>query len=118
MTETKPHQFEKTFTYEAGADKHFTAYKVRVGEVLKITHIMAGHNDLSDTQYAELGYWNGHAYKPLHYGKPPISGGADHGGMVHWNGEVWLREGQYIYAYFPDIAGEETVQLQAEGKFE
>jgi len=113
MSDTKPHQFEKDFVYTTGLSKYFEGYRVKTGEVLHITHIAATFENLATTEYAVLGYYNGHAYVELYKGTPAVTSD-----FVHWNGDVWLREGQYVYAYFADVANGEKMKLRAEGEYE
>jgi len=112
MTETKPHQFEKDFVYVTGLSKYLEGKKVRTGEVLHITHIAGTFENLATSEFVELGYYNGHGYVPLHKDNPENT--SDY---VHWNGDIWLREGQYIYAYFADVADGEKMKLRAEGEY-
>jgi len=113
MTETKPHQFEKDFVYTTGLSKYLHGYKVKAGEVLRITHIGGTFEGLATTEFVELGYYNGHAYVPIYKDNPEnISD------YVNWTGNLWLREGQYVYAYFADVADGEKMKLRAEGRYE
>jgi hypothetical protein len=113
MTETKPHQFEKDFVYVTDLSKYLDGKRVRTGEVLHITHIAGTFENLATSEFVELGYWNGHAYVPIHKDNPENA--SDY---VHWDGNIWLREGQYVYAYFTDVANGEKMKLRAEGKYE
>ena len=113
MTETKPHQFEKDRVYATGESKYLEGKRVQIGEVLHITHIAGTFENLGTTEYVVLGYWNGHAYVELHKDNPEVASD-----FIHWNGDVWLREGQYVYAYFADVADGEKMKLRAEGKYE
>ena len=110
MSETKVHQFEKDFVFRTGDDGYLKGQQVRVGEVLMLTHISAAFENIATTEYVELGYWNGHAYIPLDTDKPVQTSG-----YVHWDGTVYLREGQYCYAYFADVANGEKMKLRANG---
>jgi len=40
------------------------------------------------------------------------------GDPVHWNNNVWLREEQYPYAYFTNVANGEKMKLRVEGRWE
>lgn len=113
MAETKPHQFEKAYGYATGAPKYLHGLRVKTGQVLKITHLAATFANCATTEYVVVGYWNGHEYKELYKGAPAVASD-----LVHWNGEIYLRENQYVYAYFADVANGEKMTLQAEGKFE
>lgn len=113
MSEVKVHQFEKDMTYVTGDSKYIAGKRVETGRVLKITHIAAGFDQLGTTEFAELGFWNGHAYIPLKKDNPENAGD-----LIHWDGEIWLREQQYIYAYLADIGNGEVMRLRAQGKYE
>jgi len=113
MTGTRPHQFEKDLIWRTGDSKYLEGKRVKTSEVLHITHISGTFENLATTEFVELGYWNGHAYVPIHKDNPENT--SDY---VHWNGDIWLREGQYIYAYFADVANGEKMKLRAEGKYE
>jgi hypothetical protein len=112
MTETKVHQFEKDFTFATGNDNHIFGQRVKTGQVLRITHIAAGFTNIATTEFAELGFWDGHAYKPLATVAP-----AKTGGLAHWDGEILLREQQYVYAYLADVADGEVMKLRAYGQY-
>jgi hypothetical protein len=113
MCEVKPHQFEKDLTFRTGDASRIVGQRVKVGQVLKITHIAGGFDQLATTEYVELGYWNGHAYVPLKTDNPDATGY-----LIHWDGEVYLREGQYAYAYMSDVANGEVMRLRVLGKYE
>lgn len=112
MTETKVHQFELDLPFKTGDDNHIIGQQVRAGQKLRITHISGGFDNLATTEYVTLGYWNGHAYVPLHKDKPAVTGD-----LIHWDGEVILRENQYIYAYMADVADGEVMRLRANGEW-
>jgi hypothetical protein len=113
MNQVKPYQFEEDKVYKTGGSKYLEADRVQRGEVVRITHIGGSFENIATTEYVELGYWNGHAYVPLYKGKPPETGD-----YVHWKSNLWLREGQYVYAYFADVANDEKMKLRAEGRYE
>jgi hypothetical protein len=113
VTETKVHQFEKDLTFKTGDDNHITGQRVKTGQTLHITHIAGGFDQLATTEYVVLGYWNGHGYVPLKKDKPAATGD-----LIHWDGDVWLREQQYVYAYMADVANGEVMRLRAHGKYE
>ena len=113
MAETKVHQFEKDLAFATGQSKYIIGQRVKTGQVLKITHISGGFDNLATTEFVELGYWNGHAYIPLKKDNPENTGD-----LIHWDGEVYLREQQYVYAYLADIANGEVMRLRALGKYE
>jgi hypothetical protein len=112
MSETKVHQFEKDLPFKTGDDTHIFGQRVKTGQVLLITHISANFDNIATTEYVELGYYNGHAYVPLYKGEPPTTGD-----FVHWDGSVWLREQQYVYAYLPNVADGEVMRLRTQGEY-
>jgi len=113
MTEIKVHQFEKDLAFATGHDNYIIGQRVKTGQVLKITHIAGGFDELATTEYAVLGYYNGHAYIPLKKGAPTVTGD-----LIHWDGEIWLREQQYVYAFLTDVANGEVMRLRVLGKYE
>jgi hypothetical protein len=113
MAEIKPHQFEKDLAFTTGLDNKLLGARCKIGQILHITHIAGAFVNCATTEYIVLGYYNGHAFTELHKDKPAVT--SDY---VHWNGDVWLREGQYIYAYYADVASGEVMRLRAEGKYE
>lgn len=113
MSETKVHQFEKDLPFKTSDDNHILGLKPKAGQVLKITHIAGWFDQLATTEYVVLGFWNGHEYVPLKKGKPDVTGDP-----IHWDGEIYLRENQYIYAYMADVADGEVMRLRAQGKYE
>jgi len=113
MSECKPHQFEKDFTMATGVDNHLKGTRVKTGQILHITHLAGMFDNCATTEYVVLGYFNGHSYTELYKGKSAVA--SDY---VHWNGDVWLREEQYVYAYFADVANGEVMRLRAEGRWE
>ena len=113
MSETKPYQDEKDIKYAAGVSKYVEGKKVKEGQVLHVTHISGTFENIATTEYIEMGYWNGHAYIPVYKATPSVIGDP-----VHWNGDIWLREQQYIYIYCADVASGEVMKLRAEGRWE
>jgi len=81
--------------------------------VLKLTHLAAGFDELGTAEYVVLGYYDGSSYIPLKKGNP-----SEIGDLIHWDGEVWLREEQYYYAYIVNIGNNEVMRLRALGKWE
>jgi len=112
MSETIVHQFEKDVVFRTGDDGYIRGKRLKTGEVLRLTQLSASFENLATTEYVELGYWNGHAYIPLETKAP-----AKTSGFGHWIGEVYLREGQYYYAYFSDVANGEKMKLRANGEW-
>ena len=110
MSETKVHQFEKDLAFKTGDDTHIFGQRAKTGQVLQITHISANFDNIATTEYVELGYYNGHAYIPLAKDKPAVIGD-----YVHWDGAIFLREQQYVYAYLADVANGEVMRLRAQG---
>lgn len=113
MSEVKPYQLEKDRKFATGRSTYLKGDPVETGRILHVSHISAVFADVQTTEYLEMGYWNGHAYVPLHKDKPAVAGDP-----VHWNGGVWLREGQYVYALMADVANGELMKLRAEGRWE
>jgi len=110
MSETKIYETEKDRLFATGHPKYLEADPLKTGQILEVTHIAGTFENLATTEYVELGYWNGHAYIPLYKGKPDVA--SDY---VFWDGAIYLREGQYIYAYFTDVADGEKMKLRANG---
>lgn len=112
MSQVKSYQEEKAVKYSASLGNRVHGEKVKTGKTLRVTHMSGKFDNVQTTEYIELGYYNGHAYVPLKKDKPAVAGDP-----VHWNGNVWLREGQYVYAYFADVAADEVMRLNAEGRW-
>jgi len=113
MSETKPHQFERDSTFLTGQPQYLTGQKVKPGQILKLTHLAGTFENCATTEYIELGYYNGHEYVPIKKDKPAVAGD-----LIHWDGEVYLRENQYYYVYCADVANGELMKLRANGKWE
>lgn len=113
MSVVKTYQIEKDVVYATGKLNRVTTDKLRTREIVRITHISGTFENCKTDEYVELGYWNGHAYVPLTRGKPDETGRE-----IHWNGNIWLREEQYIYAYFAGVAAGEKMKLRTEGRWE
>jgi len=113
MSETRIYQLEKDKVFATGGSKYLEAARVKTGEILKVTHLAGSFENVGTSEFVELGYWNGHAYVPLKKGSPPEAGDP-----VHWDGEVYLREQQYVYAFFDDVANGEKMRLRGNGKYE
>lgn len=113
MREVKPYQVEKDKVFATGESKYLKGDKLRAGEVVWLRHISGSFENIGTSEQVELGYWNGHAFVPLFTGSP-----AKTGGFVHRNINIWLREQQYVYAYFADVANGEKMKLRANGRFE
>lgn len=86
--------------------------KVKTGELLKVTWISGYFDNIANAERIEIGYWNGHEYTPLHNDDPDT---ADI--PVFWNGEVLLREDQYVYIKCADVASDEVMKLRANGRY-
>jgi hypothetical protein len=112
VSETKVHQFEKDLAFATGLENHIIGQRVKTGKVLRITHISASFDNIATTEYVVLGFWNGHSFIPLAKDKPPQTSD-----FVHWDGEILLREQQYIYAYLADVANGEVMRLRAYGEY-
>ena len=112
MTETKPHQFEKEVVKAAGNNEYVEGQRVKIGQVLHITHLAGKFDNCATSEYVVLGYYDGHGYKEIYKGAPTVASD-----FVHWNGHIWLREGQYVYAYFADVATGERMTLRADGEY-
>lgn len=113
MNDVKSYQSEKDRVYGTGKSKYLEDDRVATGKLLRVTHISGTFEGVTTTEYVELGYYNGHAYIPLKRDKP-----AQTSKEVHWNGNVWLREQQYVYAYLANVANGEKMKLRAEGRWE
>lgn len=107
------YQLEKDKVFKTGKSSYLKDARVKTGEILRVTHIAGTFENCATTEYVQLGYWNGHAYVELKKAKPAVAGD-----YVHWNGNVWLREQQYVYAYFKDVENNEKMKLRGEGKYE
>jgi len=112
MDETKIFETEKDKLYATGQSVCLEDKRLDTAQILKVTHISGTFENCAHTEYVTLGYWNGHAYVPLKKDVPPEAGD-----YVHWDGEIYLREGQYIYAYFKDVADGEKMKLRANGEW-
>lgn len=113
MSETKIYQLEKDRVFKTGESNYLKGDRVKTGEILRVTNIGGTFEGLATTEYVELGFWNGHAYVPVKKGKP-----AEASDFINWTGNLWLREQQYVYAYFKDVDNDEKMKLRAEGKYE
>jgi hypothetical protein len=113
MANYKPYQEEKDVKYTTGKSKYLHGEKVEPNKVLRVSHISGQFENCQTTEYIELGYYNGHAYVPLKKVTPAVAGDP-----VHWNNNVWLREGQFVYIYCADVANGEKIKLRAEGRWE
>lgn len=109
----KSYQLEKDRVFATGQNTYIKGDKVPAGKLLRVTHISGHHEDVKDDEPVELGYWNGHAYVPLTKAYPE-----DNNLPVHWNGNVWLREEQFVYANLSTVANGEKMKLRAEGRWE
>jgi len=110
MSEAKIYEVEKDRVFATGKSTYIEADSLETGQMLSVTHIAGTFENLATTEYVELGYWNGHAYVPLYKGKPDVA--SDY---IFWDGEIYLREGQYIYAKLADVANGEKMKLRANG---
>jgi len=110
MSETKVYETEKDRVFATGHSNYLESDSLRTGQILEVTHIAGTFENLATTEYVELGYWNGHAYVQLYKGKPAVTGD-----YIFWDGAIYLREGQYIYAYCADVANGEKMKLRANG---
>lgn len=111
--EVKPYQEELDLAFSTGHSEYLDGAKVKPGRILKVTHIAGSFANIATTEYVQLGYYNGHAYVELKKDKPAVASD-----FVHWDGEVYLREDQYIFAYFADVADGEIMKLRAQGRWE
>lgn len=112
MACAKPYQEETDFVYVSNYSKYVEGAVVPTGRVLKVTHLSGAFEGIATTEYVQLGFWNGHAYVELKKALPAVIGD-----FVHWDGEVWLHEGQYVFAYFADVAVGEKQKLRALGSW-
>lgn len=110
MSECVPYQSEKDVVYATGKAKYIEDDAVEVGHSRRITVISGTFEGLATTEFIELGYWNGHAYVPIWKDNPENA--SDY---VHWTGNLWLREGQYVYAYCADVVNGEKIKLRVQG---
>lgn len=110
MSEAKIYEEEKDRLFATGHENHLESDTLETGQILEVTHIAGTFENLATTEYVELGYWNGHAFIPLYKGKPAVTSD-----FVFWDGAIYLREGQSIYAYFADVASGEKMKLRANG---
>src|SRR3972149_9309801 len=110
MSKVKVYQDEVDVLYGAGISKYVEGLKVGLSQTLHVTHVSGRFDNVATTEYVEIGYWNGHAYIPVYKALPAVTGDP-----IHWNGDLWLRENQYIYVYCADVASGEVMRLRAEG---
>ena len=113
MEKGKPYQLEKDVVFTTGKSNRVEGDKLKTGEVLRVTHMAGCFENIGLNEEVELGYYNGHAYTVIHRDTPKVAGCP-----VMWNGNVWLREEQYLYATFVDVADGEKMKLRAEGHWE
>jgi hypothetical protein len=112
MDETKIFETEKDKLYATGQSVYLEDKRLDTAQLLRVTHIAGSFENCATSEYVELGYYNGHAYVQLKKAAPTVAGD-----LIHWDGEVYLREGQYIYAYFKDVADGEKMKLRANGEW-
>ena len=108
MSEPKVYETEIDRVFATGNSIYITSDTLNTGQMIEVTHIAGTFENLATTEYVELGYWNGHAYVPLYKGKPAVI--SDY---IFWDGSIYLREGQYIYAKLADVADGEKMKLRA-----
>jgi hypothetical protein len=113
MSTKKVYQDEVDKEYASGVSKYVHGVTVREGELLHVTHISGTFDNIATTEYIEMGYYNGHAYIPVFKDNPEVAGD-----KVHWNGDLWLRDNQFVYIYCADVASGEHMKLNASGKWE
>jgi len=112
MSNIRTFRDEKEVYYETGKSKYLEGTRIKPGQVVKLTHLAATFQNAATTEYVELGYWNGHGYVELKKAAPAVAGY-----FIHWDGEVYLREEQYIYAYFADVSDGELMTLRGLGRW-
>lgn len=110
MSEVKIFRDESEVYYATGKSTYLEGTRIKPGKVAKLTHLEATFQNIATTEYVELGYWNGHSYVELKKAAPPAIGY-----FVHWDGEIYLREEQYIYAKLADVANGELMTLKGLG---
>jgi hypothetical protein len=110
MSEPKVYETEVDRVFATGQSTYIASDSLETGQMLEVTHIAGTFENLATSEYVELGYWNGHAYVPLYKGKPDVA--SDY---IFWDGSIFLREGQYIYAKLADVANGEKMKLRANG---
>jgi hypothetical protein len=109
----EPYAAEKIHKWATGGSLYLLDDPLKPGEVVRVTHLAGKFDNVATTEYIVLGYYNGHAYVELYKAKPAVAGD-----WVHWNGNVWLREGQYAYVYTADVANAEKQYLIVDGRRE
>ena len=112
MSEVRIFRDEQEVYYATGKSKYLEGVRVKPNQVVRLTHLAAKFQNVATTEYIEVGYWNGHAYTELKKAAPAVAGY-----FIHWDGEVYLREDQYIYAYFADVADGELMTLRGLGQW-
>lgn len=110
MNEAKIFEEEKDSLFVTGKSSYIAMKRLETGQILEVTHIAGTFENIATTEYVELGYYNGHAYVPLYKDKPAVTGD-----YVFWDGAIYLREGQYLYGYYADVANGEKMKLRANG---
>lgn len=110
MSTPKVYELEKDKLFAAGQSVYLASDSLETGQMLEVTHIAGTFENIANTEYVELGFWNGHAYIPLYKDKPSVAGD-----YVFWDGAIYLREGQYIYAKLSDVADGEKMKIRANG---
>ena len=110
MSEVKIFRDEQEVQYATGKSAYIEGKRLQPGQVVKLTHLAAKFQNIAVSEYIELGYWNGHSYVELKKAVPTAIGY-----FVHWDGEIYLREEQWIYAYLVDVANGELMTLRGLG---
>ena len=110
MNEPKVYELEKDKVYVTGGWLYLESEPLKTGQMLEVTHIAGTFENLGTSEYVVLGYWNGHAYIPLYKAAPAVASD-----FVFWDGSIYLREGQFIYAYLANVANGEKMKLRANG---
>lgn len=98
--------------YVTGQEKYLYGKPVKPAEVVRVTHIAGAFVNCATTEYIVIGYHNGAKFIELYKAKPAVTSD-----WVHWNGNLWLREGQRVAVYCADVANGELMKLKAHGKF-
>ena len=98
-----------------GTSDYIYSDVVPAGETWLVRNVCAQDETTAIVYYA-IGIFNGVTYRPLkikyamHDEKEYLGPGAD------WQGEVWLREGECIYAYLAVTEASDDLTLDVQGE--
>lgn len=113
MTQARPYLSAVRKTYDGVSPKYIYDDPLRPGEVARIRHVSAKFTGIATTQYARIGIADGESRTELASGAPPFADG-----WVHFAVDIWLKAGQRIYAYLPDVSAGQEMALTVSGVYQ